>query len=115
MWKTEATVSVVANTTNVGQIDSSITWSPPAIQELNGVDLIDNSVDVDRVYQAVKNGGGVEKIVATDRQNPPQLLTQAAYDALSNLNSSSRAKYGWTYNATEGYDTIHDDTLYIIF
>ena len=115
LWKMEATVSVVANTSNIGQIDASISWSPPAIQELNGVDLIDNSVDVDRVYQAVKNGGGVEKIVATDRQDPPQLLTQAAYDALSNTEDPTRSQYGWTYNATSGYDTVHDDTLYIIF
>jgi len=115
LWKTEATVSVVANNTNVNQIDNTITWSTPVLQELNGVDLIDNSVDVDRVYQAIKNGGGVEKIVATDRQDPPQLLTQAAYDALANINDPNREQYGWTYNSTQGYDTVHDDTLYIIF
>ena len=92
------------------QKDTTLTWTPPQLQTLNGIDLIDNSVDVDRVYGAVKNGGGVQKIVATDRNDPGRLLTQAAYDALGNTNDPTRSQYGWI--STDGIDP---ETFYIIF
>ena len=108
LWSSTTWASV--QTTASIQKDTTLTWTPPQLQTLNGIDLIDNSVDVDRVYGAVKNGGGVQKIVATDRNDPGRLLTQAAYDALGNTNDPTRSQYGWI--STDGIDP---ETFYIIF
>ena len=106
LWSSTA-VATVQTTADI-QRDTTLTWGTPRLQTLNGIDLIDNSVDVDRVYGAVKNGGGVQKIVATDRNE--NLLTQAAYDALGVYNDPTRGNYGWELG-----DGIDPETFYIIF
>ena len=115
----EAVVSVQTN--EPVKIDNDIFWSSPLLEKLNGTDLIEGSVDADNVFGAVKNGGGCAKIVAQDKQNPPQLLSQAAYDALADPLASDRAVYGWkslnpdgTY-PVGGVDAVQDQTLYLIF
>jgi hypothetical protein len=106
LWSSTA-VATVQTTADI-QRDTTLTWGTPRLQTLNGIDLIDNSVDVDRVYGAVKNGGGVQKMVATDRNE--NLLTQAAYDALGVYNDVTRGNYGWELG-----DGIDPETFYIIF
>lgn len=111
LWSCEAVASV--QTTDSLQIDDSLYWSNAVLEQISGIDL--DSVDVDRVFGSVKNGGGVSKIVATDRLD--NLLTQAAYDALANTTSPNRTNlYGWR-NAGDpgGVDTVQSDTLYLIF
>lgn len=117
LWSSEAIASIQANT--VGQIDTDIYWTSPLQEQIDGIDLVDGSMDVDVVFGAVKNGGGVEKIVANDKQDPPQLLTQAAYDALADINlethtAAERAAYGWSSTGIQ-IDVVQADTLYIIF
>ena len=106
LWST-TTVATVQTTADI-QRDTSLNWSTPQLQTLNGIDLIDDSVSVDRVNGAVKNGGGVQKMVATDRNDAP--LTQAAYDALGVYNDPTRGDYGWLVG-----DGIDPETFYIIF
>jgi hypothetical protein len=107
LWSSTA-VATVQTTANIQQ-DKTLTWGTPKLQTINGVDLVDDSVSVDRVFGAVKNGGGVQKMVATDRQN--NLLTQAAYDALGDYSATAaRATYGWVLG-----DDIDPETFYIIF
>ena len=99
-------------TTAERQIDDDLTgWTYASLQTINGVDLIDDSVSVDRVNGAVKNGGGVQKMVATDRNKPGRLLTQAAYDALSlPYNDPARVEFAW-----QPGDEVDPETFYIIF
>jgi hypothetical protein len=104
LWSSKATVSVGA--TSPDQIDSSITWSSPVIETLNGFDFDDDSIDPDAIFGVVQ-GNGVLKIIARDRYEQP--LTDAAYAALGDPNSANRTTYGWL---TE--DTIDEQTLYII-
>tara|TARA_R110000772_G_scaffold76269_2_gene164886 strand:+ start:1184 stop:7921 length:6738 start_codon:yes stop_codon:yes gene_type:complete len=107
LWSSTA-VATVQTTASIQQ-DTTLTWGTPKLQTLNGVDLVDDSVSVDRVFGAVKNGGGVQKIVATDRNN--NLLTQAAYNALGDYSATAaRANYGWVLG-----DDIDPETFYIIF
>ena len=107
LWSSTA-VATVQTTADIQQ-DKTLTWGTPKLQTINGVDLVDDSVSVDRVFGAVKNGGGVQKIVATDRNN--NLLTQAAYDALGDYSATAaRATYGWVLG-----DDIDPETFYIIF
>ena len=119
LWSSEAVVSV--QTDEPVKIDNDIFWSSPLLEKLNGTDLIEGSVDADNVFGAVKNGGGCAKIVAQDKSDPPQLLSQAAYDALADQNHPDRAVYGWkslnpdgTY-PVGGVDAVQDQTLYLIF
>ena len=115
MWSSTAVASIQI-TDGGSNVDTGLSWSSPLLEKLNGRDLIDGSVDVDVINGSVKNGGGVAKIVATDRQDPPQLLTQAAYNALANPSSTLRSQYGWRSSLDEGgIDTVQEDTLYLIF
>ena len=108
LYRSRATATI--QTTAEIQKDFTLTgWTYASLQTINGVDLIDDSVSVDRVNGAVKNGGGVQKIVATDRNE--NLLTQAAYDALgAAFNDSVRNEFAW-----EPGDAIDPQTFYIIF
>lgn len=115
LWSSTAVASIQI-TDGGSNVDTGLSWSSPLLEKLNGRDLIDGSVDVDVINGSVKNGGGVAKIVATDRQDPPQLLTQAAYNALANPSSTLRSQYGWRSSLDEGgIDTVQEDTLYLIF
>ena len=115
LWSSTATVSI--DSLKNPAIDTSIFWSRPEIEQINGQDILDDSVDSSVVFGVVKNGGGVQKIVAQDRADPPQLLTQAAYDALADVNTANRFQnYGWRSSQDQGgVDTVQDDTLYLIF
>jgi hypothetical protein len=107
LYKITSTASVQVS--DITQRDTSISWGLPQPQSINGVDIIEDTIDVDRVYGSVKNGGGVAKIVATDRAD--NLLTQAAYDSLGGApDDIRRGDYGWI--STDGVDP---DTMYIIF
>lgn len=112
LWSCEAVASVLAN--DSVQIDDDIYWSTPVQEVLNGADITNQ--DVDRIFGAVKNGGGVEKIVATDRLG--NLLTQAAYDSLADTSEpdSRTTLYGWrNSDALGGADRVDAQTLYLIF
>lgn len=127
LWSCEATVTINAGTTGTteNRLDTDISWTRPTLEQLNGFDFKDDTIDVDKIFGVVKNAGGVSKIQALDYQTTPQLITQAAFDALAlpattNENKTTRAQYGWRngdvgapdYGIT---DSIQDDTFYLIF
>ena len=118
LWRCRAVVSIsVGDTTG---IDDGIFWETAEAQEINGVDLIDDSVDSDKVANIVKSIS-IQKIVATYEKpgDARELLTQDAYDALAGTESTHPNRYtdyGWRNTLSQGaIDTLSDDTLYLIF
>jgi hypothetical protein len=118
LWRSRAVVSISVG--DVTGIDDSIFWETSEVQEINGVDLIDDSVDSDKVANIVKSFS-VQKIVATYEKpgDPRELLTQDAYDALAgnqDTHPNRYTDYGWRNSLDQGaIDTLSDDTLYLIF